>query len=278
MSGIKRRSHPSLFFKMGLALFFLVLMVFPFGLVLINAFKSRMEIIQNPLALPVSLSLDNFVIAWKTMDYHVVLGNTIYITAVSQVVLIVFSAMLAYMLVRWNWKINKIIFFVLVCAMIIPFQSLMIPFVSIFGKLGMMNSRTAMVFFYLGFGMPMTTFMYHGFIKGISKEMEEAALIDGCSYFACFWRIVFPNLKPITITILIINILWIWNDFLLPSLVLIKENTRTIPLSTFYFFGEYTAELGLAMAALIMGVLPVMAVYLFLQKHIVAGVMDGAIK
>ncbi|HBF36756.1 MAG TPA: sugar ABC transporter permease [Firmicutes bacterium] len=266
------------FLKIFLALFFLVMMLFPFALILINAFKSRMEIIQNPLSLPCSLSLDNFVTAWKTMDYQAVLGNTIYITGLSQIVLILFSAMLAYMLVRWNWKINKLIFFMLICAMIIPFQSLMIPFVSIFGKLGMMNSRTAMVFFYLGFGMPMTTFMYHGFIKGISKEMEEAAMIDGCSNFSCFWRVVFPNLKPISVTILIINILWIWNDFLLPSLVLIQEKTRTIPLSTFYFFGEYTAELGLAMAALIMSVLPVIVIYLFLQKYIIAGVMDGAIK
>lgn len=278
MSRRKRIVSMALLFKMVLALFFLAMMIFPFGLVFINAFKSRMEIIQNPLALPCALSFENFITAWKTMGYHVVLGNTIYITALSQIVLIVFSAMFAYMLVRWNWKINKIIFFMLICAMIIPFQSLMIPFVSIFGKLGMMNSRTAMVFFYLGFGMPMTTFMYHGFIKGVSKEMEEAGMIDGCSYFSCFWRIVFPNLKPITITILIINILWVWNDFLLPSLVLIKEKTRTLPLSTFYFFGEYTAELGLAMAALMMSVLPVIVIYLFLQKYIIAGVMDGAIK
>lgn len=143
---------------------------------------------------------------------------------------------------------------------------------------GVWQNGTALIFFYMGFGMPMTTFMYHGFMKGISKEMEEAALIDGCSHFYCFWKIVFPNLKPITTTILIVNILWIWNDFLLPSLVLIKDNNRTIPLSTFYFFGEYTAELGLAMAALILSVLPVVVIYLFLQKQIVTGVMDGAIK
>ncbi len=278
MSENKGLKRIVLFSKIFTALFFLVAMIFPFGLILINAFKSRMEIIENPLALPGAWALDNFITAWKTMGFHVILGNTLYITGLSQMVLIVFSAMLAYMLVRWNWKINKMIFLALVCAMIIPFQSLMIPFVSIFGKLGMMNSRTAMVFFYLGFGMPMTTFMYHGFIKGISKEMEEAAMIDGCSNFSCFWRVVFPNLKPISITILIINILWIWNDFLLPSLVLIKEKTRTIPLSTFYFFGEYTAEFGLAMAALIMSVVPVIVIYLFLQKYIIAGVMDGAIK
>ncbi len=278
MSENKSMKRLALFLKIFTALFFLVAMIFPFGLILLNAFKSRMEIIENPLALPSAWALDNFITAWKTMGFHVILGNTMYITGLSQIVLIVFSAMLAYMLVRWNWKINKMIFLALVCAMIIPFQSLMIPFVSIFGKLGMMNSRTAMVFFYLGFGMPMTTFMYHGFIKGISKEMEEAAMIDGCSNFSCFWRVVFPNLKPISITILIINILWIWNDFLLPSLVLIQEKTRTIPLSTFYFFGEYTAEFGLAMAALIMSVLPVIVIYLFLQKYIIAGVMDGAIK
>ena len=257
--------------KQFFAFLFLVFMLLPFFLVLINALKPRIEIIKNPMALPHALSL-------VTMKFGTVLMNTAYITAFSQILLIVFGAMLSYMLVRWDFKANKIIFTVLICAMIIPFQSLMIPFVSIFGKLGLMNSRTALRFFYMGFGMPMTTFMYHGFMKGISREMEEAALIDGCSHFYCFWKIVFPNLKPITTTILIVNILWIWNDFLLPSLVLIKDKNRTIPLSTFYFFGEYTAELGLAMAALILSVLPVVVIYLFLQKQIVTGVMDGAIK
>lgn len=260
------------------AILFMVFMLLPFFLVLINSLKPRIDIIKNPLALPQSLSFANYVKAWSTMKFAHVLMNTIYITVFSQILLIVFGAMLSYLLVRWDWKINKIIFTLLICAMIIPFQSLMIPFVSIFGKLGLMNSRTALMFFYMGFGMPMTTFMYHGFMKGISKEMEEAALIDGCSHFYCFWKIVFPNLKPITTTILIVNILWIWNDFLLPSMVLIKDKNRTIPLSTFYFFGEYTAELGLAMAALILSVLPVVVIYLFLQKQIVTGVMDGAIK
>lgn len=260
------------------AILFMVFMLLPFFLVLINSLKPRIDIIKNPLALPQSLSFANYVKAWSTMKFAHVLMNTVYITVFSQVLLIAFGSMLSYLLVRWNWKINKIIFTLLICAMIIPFQSLMIPFVSIFGKLGLMNSRTALIFFYMGFGMPMTTFMYHGFMKGISKEMEEAALIDGCSHFYCFWKIVFPNLKPITTTILIVNILWIWNDFLLPSLVLIKDKNRTIPLSTFYFFGEYTAELGLAMAALILSVLPVVVIYLFLQKQIVTGVMDGAIK
>lgn len=261
-----------------LAVACMLIMLFPFILVLLNAFKTRTEIIKNPLALPAGLSFQNFITAWKTMNFPRVLGNTVYVTVLSQIVLIVFGSMLAYMLVRWNWKINKIILGVLVCAMIIPFQSLMIPFVSIFGKLGWMNSKTALVFFYLGFGMPMTTFMYHGFIKSVSMEMEEAAMIDGCSHMACFWKIIFPNLKSISTTILIINILWTWNDFLLPSLVLVKDKARTIPLSTFYFFGEYTAELGYAMSALILSVLPVVVVYLFLQKQIVSGVMDGAIK
>lgn len=264
--------------KLTLSLLFLIIMLFPFALVLVNSFKTRLDIIQNPLALSQSLSFQNFQTAWSTMNFKAVFINSSYITIVSQIVLIVFGSMLAYMLVRWDWKINKFIFSILVSAMIIPFQSIMIPFVTIFGKLNMMSSRTALIFFYLGFGMPMTTFMYHGFIKGVSKEMEEAAMIDGCSRLSCFWRIVFPNLKSITTTILIINILWTWNDFLLPSLVLIKSNVRTIPLSTFYFFGEYTAELGYAMAALIMSVIPIIVIYIFLQKQIVSGVMDGAIK
>jgi raffinose/stachyose/melibiose transport system permease protein len=136
----------------------------------------------------------------------------------------------------------------------------------------------SLIYFYLGFGLSMATFMYHGFIKGIPRELEESAIIDGCTKLGVFWRIVFPNLGPITVTVLILDLLWIWNDFLLPSLVLIKDYQRTLPLSTFYFFGSYTAEFGYGMAALVMSILPILIIYLFLQKQIIKGIMDGAIK
>jgi len=131
---------------------------------------------------------------------------------------------------------------------------------------------------YLGFGVALAVFMYHGFIKSIPKELEEAAMIDGCSQLQTFWKIVFPLLKPTTMTILILDILWIWNDFLLPSLVLMVPDQRTLPLSTYYFYGTYTVDYGLSMAGLMLTIIPVIVVYLFLQKHIINGVLQGSIK
>lgn len=252
--------------------------MFPFFMILLNSFKNKIDIINNPLSFKGLVGFDNYIKAFTTMKYFSAIKNSIIITVLSLLLIIVFSSMLAYFLVRWNWKINKLIFLVLVASMIIPFQTLMIPLVSIYGKIGILNSIGSLIYFYLGFGLAMATFMYHGFIKGIPRELEEAAIIDGCTRLGVFWKVVFPNLFPITATILILDLLWIWNDYLLPSLVLIQDYQRTLPLSTFYFFGNYTADFGYGMAALVISILPILIIYLLLQKQIIKGVMDGAIK
>lgn len=204
--------------------------------------------------------------------------NSLIITVFSVIVIAVFSAMTAYLFVRTNWLFNKVMFFAMVAAMLIPFQAIMIPLVQIYGGLNLLNSRWILVYMYLGFGTSFAVFLYHGFIKSIPLELEEAALIDGCSRLQVFFKIVFPLLKSTTITLIILNVLWIWNDFLLPSLVLISPSNRTLPLTTFYFHGTYTSDYGLLMAALALTILPVIIFYAFLQKHIIKGVMEGAIK
>jgi raffinose/stachyose/melibiose transport system permease protein len=166
----------------------------------------------------------------------------------------------------------------MVASMIIPFQAIMIPLVKIYGSIGMMNSRWALIYMYIGFGTSLAVFIYHGFIKSISLELEEAAMIDGATRIQIFFYIIFPLIKPITITIAVLNILWIWNDFLLPSLVLLESPQRTLPLSTYYFFSTYTVDYGPLMAGLMMTITPVIVIYLFLQRHIIKGIMQGSIK
>lgn len=261
-----------------LCLIIVAAMMLPFLMVFLNSFKNKIDIVDNPLSIKGLVGFNNFIKAFSTMNYFSAIKNSIIVTSLSLLLIIVFSSMLGYFLVRWEWKVNKFIFLMLVASMIIPFQALMIPLVSIYGKLGILNSTGLLIYFYLGFGLSLATFMYHGFIKGISRELEEAAIIDGCTRLGVFWKVVFPNLSPITATILILDLLWIWNDFLLPSLVLMHDYQRTLPLSTFYFFGTYTAEFGYGMAALIMSILPILIIYLMLQKQIIKGVMDGAIK
>lgn len=251
--------------------------IFPFWLILNNAFKPKLAILQNPILLPANFNLENFVSAFARMNYPYALMNSVVITVLSGMVLIVLPSMLAYYLVRFNYRANKLIFIILVMSMIIPFQALMIPFVSIYGALDLLNSRIALVYFYLGFGVSLSTFMYHGFIKILPIALEESAFIDGANWFQIFWQVVFPMLQPVTATITILNALWIWNDFLLPSLVLFLS-ARTLPLSTYSFFGQYTSNYGVAMAGLVLSITPIIIFYLAMQRNIISGITDGAVK
>ncbi|MEH7604412.1 carbohydrate ABC transporter permease [Priestia megaterium] len=257
-----------------LGLVFLV----PFYYLVSNSLKPFAEILSNTSALPSVLQFQNYVNADHQMNFLKVFSNSLLITVVSNIVLVFFCSMAAYMLVRTKKKISNIIFMMFVAAMVIPFQSIMIPLVKVTGSLGMLNSVWGLVIMYLGFGSGMTIFLYHGFIKGIPVELEEAAIIDGCSRLGVFWRIVFPLLKPITVTVVILNSLWIWNDFLLPSLVLQDPELRTIPLATFFFFGQYTKQWDLALAALMLSIIPLLIFFFAMQKHIVKGITSGSIK
>ncbi|NMB01536.1 MAG: carbohydrate ABC transporter permease [Firmicutes bacterium] len=256
----------------------LLIYLSPFFFVLINSFKSRREIISNPFGFPAVWSLDNFITAFKRMEFVSAFMNSLVITVFSVIGIAVFSSMTAYIFVRTDWRFNKVMFFTMVAAMLIPFQAIMIPLVQIYGGLNLLNSRWILIYMYLGFGSSFAVFLYHGFIKAIPLELEEAAMIDGCSRIQVFFKIVFPLLKSTTLTLIILNVLWIWNDFLLPSLVLISSANRTLPLTTFYFHGTYTSDYGLLMAALMLTILPVIIFYALLQKHIIKGVMEGAIK
>ncbi|MCX7772246.1 MAG: carbohydrate ABC transporter permease [Clostridia bacterium] len=264
--------------KAFLLILALIFFVAPFIMVMYNSLKSTKEFLENPLALPTTLNFSNFVTAFDKMKFVNSFTNSLIITSISIVVITLFSSMTAYALVRKKWKINQVIFISMVASMIIPFQAIMIPLVKVYGGIGFFNSKESLIFMYLGFGASLAVFIYHGFIKSIPLELEEAAMIDGCTQLRTFFAVVWPLLKPTTMTIAILDILWIWNDFLLPSLVLQTPNERTLPLSTFYFFGTYTVDYGLLMAGLMMTILPVIFIYVFMQKHIIAGVMQGSIK
>ena len=242
------------------------LYAFPFIMVLVNAFKSRREVVNDPLGLPQEFSWENFVEAAERMEFWQALGNSVIVTALSLDALILTSSTLAYYLARSKSKSAGAIFLILVTSMIVPFQALMIPFVGLYGTLNMLNSRFWLMFFYVGFGVAMSTFLFHGFIKNIPVELDEAAAIDGASAWTTFWKVVFPMLGPVTATVAIINGLWIWNDFLLPSLVL-HEELRTLPLRTYVFFGKYTSDYGLAMAGLAMSFVPIILFYFAMQKQ-----------
>lgn len=270
-----RKTAKRLIFIVGLIMSVSYFM--PFVLVFINAFKPKFDILANPLAWPKAATWDNFQQAMEKMNFFRSLTNSIIITVLSVSALILFSSMLAYYLARTKTKFTKVTFLILVASMIVPFQALMIPFMSIFAQFVSLNNRAALIFFYIGFGVALSTFLYHGFISKIPTELDEAAAVDGANDFTIFWKIIFPMLRPVTATVAIVNSLWIWNDFLLPRLVLTQE-TQTLPLSTYLFYGQYSTEYGQAMAGLLLAVLPIIVFYLILQKQFITGISQGAVK
>ena len=261
----------------------LVVFIWPFFLVLTNAFKNMSDITGEPLSLIGShgFTIENFTKAMRKMHFWRVFGNSAIITTFSTILTILFSAMAAYVIVRNpKWTASKLTFSAMVASMVIPFQVIMVPLVAVYGgTLGLLNSRTTLIFMHVGFSVSLAVFMFHGAIKtNVPVELEEAAEIDGASKWRTFWTIVFPLLKPTAATVAIIDAMACWNDYLLPSLVLTDKKIYTIPIATQVFYGTYSTDIGLVMAALLLAMLPILVMYLLLQRFIVAGVTAGAVK
>lgn len=276
METVKKRD-----FKRPIAIIFSCLLgllfLSPFYIIIVNSFKTKRELFQSALSFPSTFNVNNYKQAFKQLDFLNSVFHSLLITVVSVSLIIVFASMAAWMLERTKSKISNIIFMMFIASMIIPFQAVMLPLVRLMGKLHLL-SMGGIMFMYLGFGASLSVFLYHGFVKSIPKELDEAATIDGCSKFQIFWYIIFPLLKPISITVAILNTVWIWNDYLLPSLVINKPDTLTIPLKTFFFFGQYTKQWNLALAALVLVIIPVIIFYFVAQKHIIKSVTSGSIK
>ncbi len=257
-----------------LAIIFLI----PFYFVLINSVKGFAEILIDAASWPKEVLFSNYTKVWEVINFPRAFWNSLIITVLSNIGLVLISSMAAWKMVRTPGKVSRFLFILFIAAMVIPFQTVMIPLMKVGGTLGIMNSIPGLVVMYFGFGVPLSLFLYHGFVKTIPFEIEESARIDGCSQFGVFWRIVFPLLKPITVTVIILNTLWIWNDYLLPLLVLQDAELRTIPLATSSFFAQYTKQWDMGLAALVLGITPVVIFFIFLQKHIIKGIASGSIK
>jgi len=261
-----------------MALVLALLFLAPFYFVIVNSFKSFGDLLVNSANLPKSLHFENYTRVWEITQFPKVLTNSLIITVASNVGLVLISSMAAYRMVRVPSRLNKLLLLGFVSAMVIPFQSVMIPLVRVADWLNLMDNRLGLVICYFGFGVSLNLFLYHGFIKSIPLEVEESAVVDGCSPFGVFWRIVFPLLKPMTVTIVLLNSLWIWNDFLLPLLILSSPDLRTIPLATYSFFGQYTKQWDLALAGLVLSVTPIVLFFLAMQRHIIEGITAGSVK
>ena len=285
------------FFKyLKIVIGFLVAILFlmPIFILVMDSFKDQKGILTDVLGWPNPFIFDNYPKAIEKMNFFNSLWNSVWITVLSTGLIVLFASMAAWVLVRYKTKMSKFMFILFSVALLIPFQCVMLPLMSVMGNrevvsftlgdytfalngLNILNPG-GLVFAYIGFGSSMAIMLYHGFIKSVPEELEEAAMIDGCSMFKTFWKIVFPLLSPITTTVAILQIMWIWNDYLLPSLVLKNQAWYTLPLQTSKFFSTFTSSWDVATAALILTMLPVIIFYIAAQKKIIKGVVDGAIK
>ena len=257
----------------------LLLFMTPFIILVLNTFKTTSEFTKTPLALPTTWNLDNYKVAIKKMNFWVSLKNTATITVVCTLLNTLVSSMTGYFFTRKKWRINKIIFAAFLASMVAPFQVYMIPLVKIYGgMLGLSNNLMMVAYVAIGLNIPFSVFLYNGFAAGIPTELDEAAKIDGCSFTRTFFNIIFPLLKPIMITVMVFVAFGAWNDYLMTSLFLTKERTKTLSIAAFTFLTNHTADYSPMMAGLVLGIIPVLLFYFFGQKYIIEGVVAGSVK
>lgn len=277
---MKEKTINSILFVIMLVL--LGIFLFPIGFILVNSFKGRFFISDSPFTFPKGeafAGLENYVSGLARTGFFQAAGWSFFITIISVVVVVLLSAMTAYYLTRVKNKFTQVIYYLFVFSMIVPFQMVMFPTIKVADFLHL-NNPIGMVVLYLGFGSGLSVFMFAGFIKSIPIEIEEASMIDGCSPIKHFFYIILPILKPTAITVAILNTMWIWNDYLLPYLVIgVSTPYKTVPVVIQMLVGSNgNKDLGAMMAMLVLSMLPVIVFYLTMQKHIVKGVAAGAIK
>ena len=252
----------------------------PILIVLMNSIKGRFFISDTPFALPTAqtfVGLKNYISGIGKTGFISAFGYSLFITVFSVATIILFTSMTAWCITRVKSKVSTVLYYLLIASMIVPFQMVMFT-MSKMANIMHLDNPVGIIVIYLGFGAGLSVFVFSGFIKSIPHEIEEAATIDGCNPIQIFFLIVFPILKPITITVAILNTMWIWNDYLLPYLV-IGSNYKTIPIAVQYLQGGYgSRDMGAMMAMLILAIVPIVIFYLTCQKYIIKGVVAGAVK
>lgn len=258
----------------------IVIFIIPLYLAVLTAFKSKPELSRDVLAWPEGLYLENFREGMRRSDFFHSLRNSVLVTFPSVILIVLCSSMSGYSVARHAHKTAalRLLDKVYLASLMIPFQILMIPVYRIYKSLNLLNSLPGMVLMLTGTSIAYASFLYVGFVKSIPREIEESAYMDGCSEIKTFWIITFPLLKPISATVAALHVMWLWNDFNISIILLQKEAVRTITVKQFYFFGQYTAEYGLAFAAAIVSMIPVIICFAFMQKYIVNGIAAGAVK
>lgn len=268
--------------KQGIGYFALtavaLLYVYPIMAVVFNSFKTSSEIRTSGLSLPKSLYLDNYITAWQKGNFGNSFINSLIVTALSLVLIYIINLLMAYPFARMKFLGKKVLFLVFLSGMMFPIQMAIIPLFNMITKLNLVNNPLGLVFVYTAFSIPMGVLVISNFIKGMPLEIEEAARMDGCGTFRMIFQIIRPLVKPAISTVLIINAINIWNDLLLPIIVLTTKDSKTMPAGLMYFSGQYSSQWEYITAAVVLISLPMVIFYFIMQKDIVNGLAAGAVK
>ena len=255
--------------------------IYPIVLVLINSFKKKPFISRNPFGIPTGkqfVGIENYVNGVEKIGFFQAFGWTVFITVGSVLVILLCTSMCAWYINRVKTAATKAIYYACLFAMVVPFQMEMFTLSKI-ANMMKLNNPWGLIIIYLGFGAGLAVFMFSGFVKSIPLEIEEAAMIDGCTPLQTFFKVVLPIMKPTCITVAILQAMWIWNDYLLPYLVLDLRKYKTIPIAIQYLKGGYgTVDMGAMMGVLVLAIIPIIVFYLACQKYIIEGVVAGAVK
>lgn len=252
-----------------------VAFLFPVYALVTLAFKDPGQIANAPLSPPDPPSVDSFGTAWQSASLGSALLNSTLITVSSVVVLIVLGSLAAYFLARQAGRLSYSLYILFLVGIILPFQLGMIPLYQLVNDLGLLGTYQGMILFYTGIQLPFTVFLYTGFIRSLPADYTNAALIDGATHLQAFVHVIFPLLRPITGTVLILNAVHIWNDFFTPLLYLGGSGRETVPVRVFAFVNEYTSDYGLVAAGLVLAALPILLVFLVLQRYVIRGFSSG---
>lgn len=257
---------------------FMLIALYPIVLMFASSFKTNMEIFANPLSLPKSFSLDTYRKLWDAVPFADFLMNSVFVSAMSVVLITVFSAMAAFYLARFSYKWTGALYFFFLVGLMIPIKLGIVPLFLLMKNLGLLNSLWSLILIYTASGIPVSVFILTGFFRTLPVELEEAARIDGCNHFQVFWRVLLPLIRPALATVVIINFIHAWNDFFFPLIFIQEDALKTIPIGMMVLFGEYETDWSLLFAGLTLSALPMIGVFLMASRQFMEGLTAGAVK